>query len=259
MLKYKITQATSKEGINFIKGIIKSNQHKFIKIHNEDDIGLDCLIQLIDNDKYDRIIALQVKSGNSFYNPIRNSCTISIDNHREYWRNIELPVYGVVYVPKLWKAFWCDIKKELDEDTLTKQISFLASNENEFNDVNLMSFIENKKRPTEYYISIITKFANKNTSVNFLINRLSTTISEIVPLLMNFNDVNNLVSKVGWKIISEKDFIVLKKNSRFAIVHTQELEIKFESKKQLIYLDENSEKLLNYRFTLLKNILNSNE
>ena len=51
MTKYLITNSTSKKGINYIKKVVKASDCEFHIIHQENDIGLDAIIELFSNNK----------------------------------------------------------------------------------------------------------------------------------------------------------------------------------------------------------------
>jgi hypothetical protein len=130
--KYQKSNATSKSGVNHVRSIVESNNSIFHEIHQENDIGIDAYIELIDGEYPTcKMIAVQIKSGESFF--INERCEIPIDNHRSYWENHQLPVYGIVYIPSLATAFWVDIKHKLKTTKETK-IKYSPTKINEFND-----------------------------------------------------------------------------------------------------------------------------
>ena len=111
MPKYSEAIVTSKLGINFVKTVVESSGCIFHRIDQEDDLGIDAIIELVkDGLPLSKQIAIQIKSGQSFYSGQSNQCLIPVGNHCEYWSKYPLSVYGIVYVPSLNLANWVDIK-----------------------------------------------------------------------------------------------------------------------------------------------------
>jgi hypothetical protein len=131
--KYVKTNITAKKGINFIRTIVEDSGCLFHKIEQENDLGIDCLIEFINDEKpAHKSLAVQVKSGQSYYNKASNECLIPVDSHYEYWVNYPLAVCGIVYVPELDKGFWINIKTYLKNNPDAKTIKFLANRSNQF-------------------------------------------------------------------------------------------------------------------------------
>ncbi|ARV13988.1 DUF4365 domain-containing protein [Polaribacter sp. SA4-12] len=127
------TNTTSKKGVNFIKTITEDSECFFHKIEQENDLGIDAIIEFIKDEKpLNKSIAIQIKSGLSYYNSKNGDCRIQIGSHRSYWINYPLPVYGIVYVPDLNKGFWIDIKNYLENNKETNTIKFKGNRANQF-------------------------------------------------------------------------------------------------------------------------------
>lgn len=125
MVKYIKTNSTAKAGINYIRTIVEAHNSIFQKIDQENDVGIDALIELVDNERpTGNFIASQIKSGNSYFDKKSNRCKIPIGKHRDYWSNHSLPVYGIVYVPEFESAYWVDIKAYLKRYLDITVISF---------------------------------------------------------------------------------------------------------------------------------------
>lgn len=57
------------KGINFLKGIVEDNGSIFHKIEQENDFGIDCIIEFFkDEEPINISIAFQIKSGSSYIN-----------------------------------------------------------------------------------------------------------------------------------------------------------------------------------------------
>lgn len=81
-----------------------------------DDYGIDAQIETFDREYASgRLIAVQIKSGDSFFNEITNDNIIfrGEKKHYDYWMNHSLPVILVLYNPKDDKCYW----KEVNEET----------------------------------------------------------------------------------------------------------------------------------------------
>lgn len=134
MSRQPTSWSISKEGLNFIRGVVEERGSLFHEVRGENDRGIDAYMDLLWEDSDDvKIVALQIKSGNSYFDEHRCQCKIPVGKHHEYWANYSLPVYGVVYVPNRKTAYWVDIKKFLEEywhendHKLAKTIRFTAS------------------------------------------------------------------------------------------------------------------------------------
>ena len=139
-MQYKNSNVTSKNGINYIRSIAESTACLFHKIEQENDLGIDCIIEFTKNEKpMHKSIAAQIKSGNSYYNKKKNECLIPIESHYEYWLNYPLPVYGFVHIPELEKAYFINIKNYLKNAPQKKTINFECTKSNI---IDLESFTE---------------------------------------------------------------------------------------------------------------------
>lgn len=127
MAKYKRSAVTAKEGVNFIRSATESAGSLFIKIDQENDLGVDALIEFVKDERpLNKQVAVQIKSGASYYSEKARECVIPVDGHREYWVKHPLPVVGLVYVPSLQCAFWASIKGILNNDPDATTIRFPA-------------------------------------------------------------------------------------------------------------------------------------
>lgn len=138
--KLRITVATSKQGINYVRDVVEESNCIFQKIDYENDLGIDGLIELIkDEEPINKQLAIQVKSGESYFNSRSSECRIPIENHRIYWSKHPLPVFGLVYVPSQKTAYWIDIKEYLEQNPKNLVIKFTASEYNNFSKQNFLS------------------------------------------------------------------------------------------------------------------------
>jgi hypothetical protein len=139
-LVYSSKNATAKQGVNFVRSIIEKHNCIFHEINQSNDLGIDANIEFVIEEKpIPKLIATQIKSGKSFFNTKTSMCKIPIGSHFDYWLKHSLPVYGIVYIPELDKAYWVDIKRYLEQNKNATTISFIASIANEISDSNFLT------------------------------------------------------------------------------------------------------------------------
>jgi hypothetical protein len=62
MPTYKRSAVTAKEGINFIRSAVEGGGCLFIKIEQENDLGVDAIIEFIENERpLNKQIAVQIR------------------------------------------------------------------------------------------------------------------------------------------------------------------------------------------------------
>jgi hypothetical protein len=126
MVLYKKTNVTAKNGINFVRSAVEGAGSLFHKIEGENDLGIDGLIELIRDERpLNRQVAVQIKSGPSYYNSSGEECLIPIESHRDYWLNLSPSSLGCCLCSCTWR---CSLGKyqELPERT-TRPIPSFAS------------------------------------------------------------------------------------------------------------------------------------
>jgi hypothetical protein len=130
---YISTKVTAKRGVNFVRSVVEDGGSLFHKIEMENDLGIDALIELLrDGQPLNHQLAVQIKSGVSYYDATECECLIPVGSHRQYWLNHPLSVIGIVFVPSLKCAHWVDIKARLRESPTVSLIRFKASEANRF-------------------------------------------------------------------------------------------------------------------------------
>lgn len=133
MPKYKRSAITAKEGINHVRSAVESAGSMFIAIGHENDLGVDALIEFIENEApLNKQVAVQIKSGASYFSEKTGECLIPVDDHRDYWAKHPLPVVGVVYVPAHGVAYWASIKGLLKSDADSTVLRFPACEATKF-------------------------------------------------------------------------------------------------------------------------------
>ncbi|HGS5405071.1 DUF4365 domain-containing protein [Shewanella baltica] len=144
MPTYAKSLVTSKKGINYVRGVIEGVGCLFQKIEQENDLGIDAICELINSNGQpeNHLFALQIKSGDSYYDSSKNSCSFRIGTHRDYWTNYKVPLFAVVYIPSLDTAYWTDIKKFLKSNVHASSISFDLSRANHFDEEKFISYFK---------------------------------------------------------------------------------------------------------------------
>jgi len=133
MPTYKRSAVTAKEGVNFIRTAVETAGSLFIKIEQENDLGIDAFIDFLKDERpLNKQVAIQIKSGASYYISDVAECTFPVGSHASYWRKHQLPVFGLVYVPTLQVAFWINIKSYLQQNPDATVIRFAATEANRF-------------------------------------------------------------------------------------------------------------------------------
>lgn len=207
MVLYKKTSVTSKKGINFVRTAVEEAGSLFHKIEGENDLGIDALIELIrDETPLNRQIAVQIKSGASYYNGAGEECLIPVGSHRDYWLHHPLPVLGIVFIPSLAKAHWVDIKSHLKENPNKSIIRYQTSEANCFDnstfsrifiptilrevpDLTLTEGIRlfQSSKPDESYLGLITlfrRYPNSENTWDEMVNAFREWPREDVPEVM---------------------------------------------------------------------------
>jgi hypothetical protein len=103
-------------GVSAVSSIVKEDLKWIFGEQPKDDFGIDAYIEICDKGMpTGRLIAVQIKSGNSYF--ARKSIEGYIFNgnmrHLDYWLSYSLPVILVIYNHINKKAFWTPVTHEL--------------------------------------------------------------------------------------------------------------------------------------------------
>jgi hypothetical protein len=210
MPKYIKSNVTAKDGVNYVRCIVEHKGCIFHKIEQENDLGIDALIELIrDEMPLHKQVAVQIKSGKSYYNEAKDECLIPIRSHRDYWLKHPLPVIGIVYVPAHGAAYWADIKAFLEREPNATVIRFQVAKINTFNESTFSSLFVSSvlnetptiphdeavdflqsKHANEVHLGILVlfrRFPNEMDTWDYFIRFFeSTDAVEIPPVLIYF-------------------------------------------------------------------------
>jgi len=143
--RYQENKAVAKAGVNYVRTIVEASNCIFNEIHQENDIGIDAIIEIIRNEyPTGHCIGVQIKSGNSFYDSKNNECSIPVENHEKYWKDYPLPVYGIVYIPSKRQGYWIKIKEYFRDKNQTSYIRFECTKANIFDQANFTRLFVSK-------------------------------------------------------------------------------------------------------------------
>jgi len=135
MPKHKVSSSTGKLGVTFVRGVVEGANCLFHKIDQENDLGIDGLVELIrDEEPLNKQFAVQIKTGESYFDTAKQECVFPVNNHYAYWNGYPLLVYGIVVVPSLKRAFWVDVKRYFKQHHNCTVIRFSATEANAFDD-----------------------------------------------------------------------------------------------------------------------------
>lgn len=125
-----------KKGVNYVSTIVDNNNCNFHSFIQENDIGIDGIIELFTKSciATSKLISVQIKTGRSYYDD--NYCFIPIEKHTDYWKFFSLPVIGIVCTVdesnNVNGAYWEDIKDFINSNPGTNRIKFEKTNKIKF-------------------------------------------------------------------------------------------------------------------------------
>jgi len=112
--KRKLSQATSRDGINYVRSLIERHNSTFQEIDIHNDLGNDAYVEFIaEENATGCCVALQIKSGPSYRTSADRYGFQADRDHFEYWASHTLPVLAVIFDPEKQKAVWVDITNHL--------------------------------------------------------------------------------------------------------------------------------------------------
>lgn len=258
MTKYLKSQSTAKIGVNYIKGIVKRSGCIFHEIHQENDIGLDGIIEIIiDGKSTGKLIAIQVKSGNSFLDLNKEQCKMSINQHYEYWHNHNLTILGIIYIPKSFSAYIINISNQLELYPNQKTIKIPISNETEFNSKKFKNEIIPNKLNEITFDERLLQFTNEyqNKTLRLIINLSSTPLKIAVSKILQTNTFLEFATSINFKVLSIEQFKKELNQKHFSTLTNKWIgELKY-SNDHSVYFSEKNLEYLNPKFLELKQFL----
>src|SRR4051812_25998901 len=108
--KRKRSQATSREGINYVRTLVERHNSTFQEIDTQNDLGNDAYVEFtVEENATGCCVALQIKSGGSYRTATGRYAFSSDKDHFEYWASHTLPVIAVIHDPERERTVWSDI------------------------------------------------------------------------------------------------------------------------------------------------------
>jgi hypothetical protein len=164
----KITNATERKGVNFIRRLFEDANCVFKEVSKEHDYGHDAFVLIVDGESVTPIeIALQIKSGASYCKA--ESCQFSSTaSQLDFWRQHPLPTLGIVFDPNENCAYWVDLKekgttfrfsKQNSQNIVVPKAEWNRINAQRFNDLFLPSLL---RRPPKFSLETAIEWASSN-------------------------------------------------------------------------------------------------
>ena len=118
-MKWNSSDAQGDQGVATVNRIIAKLGHIFRK-QESNDRGVDAHVELVEpvmREATGQIVALQIKSGPSFFHEATESGVVfrGTPEHLEYWFNHCLPVFLVLVETEKQKAYWREITEQAVE------------------------------------------------------------------------------------------------------------------------------------------------
>jgi hypothetical protein len=116
------TALTERQGVNAAARAFETEFRWFFREQTVSDFGIDAQVEIIEKGQpTGRLIALQIKSGVSFFRSLRNgSYTYRGERrHLEYWSGHCLPVFLILHNPQTNQTLWQRIERHLIRETET--------------------------------------------------------------------------------------------------------------------------------------------
>lgn len=115
------TRSKAALGVNYVEKIVNLNDDIMIRIPQENDRGLDIVIEFKNRNKEFYTFSAQVKSGISYFNTKQDGISIASDfQHFKYWLNHNLYIILFVYNPDTDQCYWLDLSKYVNDLQDTK-------------------------------------------------------------------------------------------------------------------------------------------
>jgi hypothetical protein len=110
---------TERVGVAVVDGIISRDFGWFFREQTIGDFGVDAQIEeIVDNKPTGKLIALQIKTGKSYFRPQGDDFVFYGDSrHLDYWTHHRLPVYIILHNPETGQTLWQKFERRLVKRT----------------------------------------------------------------------------------------------------------------------------------------------
>ena len=111
-MKWPKSKQTANAGVLFVESVVNDHGSIFHPIHQENDIGIDGFIELVDvGEASGQLLAVQIKSGDSYLAADGRGFRVPVDKaHLSYWASYMVPVVFVCYSPSKKAAAWTSVR-----------------------------------------------------------------------------------------------------------------------------------------------------
>lgn len=111
-MKWPKSKQTASAGVLFVESVVNDHGSIFHPIHQENDIGIDGFIELIDvGEASGQLLAVQIKSGDSYLAADGHGFRVPVDKaHLDYWASYMVPVVIVCYSPSKKSGAWTSVR-----------------------------------------------------------------------------------------------------------------------------------------------------
>jgi hypothetical protein len=159
MPKWKKTKQTENKGIIKLKAIVNSNNCIYREGPGESDTGIDGFIEFVDaEDVTGQMIAVQVKTGLSYYNKSKEQFELRIEKDMlDYWKDYMLPVILFFYLPDEDKGCWISIREFIETEEYYNRLpvsKIKVSIKEELNESTFINLIEYARLNYDYKSAI---------------------------------------------------------------------------------------------------------
>lgn len=117
-MKWPKTQQTATAGVLFVESVVNAHGSIFRPVHQETDVGIDGYIELVNVEEASgRLIAVQIKSGNSYFSEQNHEFVVSVDQrHLDYWESYMVPIVLICYSPSQDVGAWASIRDFIEHE-----------------------------------------------------------------------------------------------------------------------------------------------
>jgi len=137
------TRSKAALGVNFVEKIVNLNDDIMTRIPQENDRGLDIVIEYKDRNGEFYTFSAQVKSGDSYFNANNDGISIASDfQHFKYWMNHNLYIILFIYNPDTEQCYWLDLSKYVNELEDTKNFRIKSNDIKQLDSSNYQEMID---------------------------------------------------------------------------------------------------------------------
>jgi hypothetical protein len=108
---------TASEGLLFVEKVVNDHESIFRQVHQESDVGIAGHIELVAETATGKLVAVIVKSGDSYLADNAQEFSVSVDQAQlDYWCAYPVPVILVCYAPSMKIATWAPVRQYVERE-----------------------------------------------------------------------------------------------------------------------------------------------